>query len=190
MKQQVEQAAGQVPDVPENDMEAFRTGVRRYCELNRGDFDTVNMIVTLKRTANELNSVLESRYPGNVRITPGRINILMSLETQPDKRMALSELGNYLVVTRANITGLIDGLVKDGLVRRVDHPEDRRMVFAELTEKGRRFIDWFAPRHQKFADQIGNCLSDKDKVQLTKWLDCLRAHIQSLPPAPNDPFIE
>jgi MarR family 2-MHQ and catechol resistance regulon transcriptional repressor len=171
-------------------MEAFRTGVKRYCELNRGNFDTVNMIVTLKRTANELNSVLESRYPDNIRLTPGRINILMSLETQPDKRMALSELGNHLVVTRANITGLIDGLVKDGLVRRVDHPEDRRMVFAELTEKGRKFIAWFTPLHREFTEQIGNCLSDKEKVQLTKWLDTLRAHIQSLPVAPIEPFVE
>ena len=70
------------------------------------------------------------------------------------------------------------------------HPEDRRMVFAELTEKGRKFIAWFTPLHREFTEQIGNCLSDKEKVQLTKWLDTLRAHIQSLPSAPIEPFVE
>jgi hypothetical protein len=37
---------------------------------------------------------------------------------------------------------------------------------------------------------IGNCLSDKEKVQLTKWLDVLRAHIQSIPTATDEPFAE
>jgi MarR family 2-MHQ and catechol resistance regulon transcriptional repressor len=176
--------------IPESEMGLFRAGLKGYCERTRGHFDTVNMIVTLKRTANELSGILEARYPGTIRITPGRINILLTLDSQDDKRMPLSELGNHLVVTRANITGLIDGLVKDGLVQRVDHPEDRRMVFAELTDKGRKFIAWFAPRHHKFLNEIGGCLSDKDKLQLTEWLDTLRAHIRSLPVTPSEPFTE
>lgn len=174
--------------VPESEMGLFRTNLKGYCERTHGHFDTVNMIVTLKRTANELTGILESRYPGTIRVTPGRINILMTLDSQPGGRMPLSELGNHLVVTRANITGLVDGLVKDGLVRRVDHPEDRRMVFAELTDKGRKFIAWFAPRHHEFLNEIGGCLSDKDKIQLTEWLDTLRAHIRALPSTPSEPF--
>jgi MarR family 2-MHQ and catechol resistance regulon transcriptional repressor len=176
--------------VPESEMRLFRTGLKGYCERTRGSFDTVNMIVTLKRTVNELNGIMESRYPGTIRVTPGRINILMTLDSQAEKRMPLSELGNYLVVTRANITGLVDGLVKDGLVRRVDHPEDRRMVFAELTDKGRKFIAWFGPRHHKLVNEIGDCLSEKDKIQLTEWLDTLRARIRSLPITPSEPFAE
>ena len=187
MKHEIEREA---ESVPESEMQLFRTGLKGYCERTRGHFDTVNMIVTLKRTANELNGILESRYPGTIRITPGRINILMTLDSQADKRMPLSELGNHLVVTRANITGLVDGLVKDGLVRRVDHPEDRRMVFAELTDKGRKFIAWFAPRHHKLVNEIGSCLSDKDKIQLTEWLDTLRNRIRSLPETPSEPFTE
>ena len=50
--------------------------------------------------------------------------------------MALSEIGDYLVVTRPNITGLIDGLVRDNFVERIDHPDDRRMVIARLTDFG------------------------------------------------------
>jgi DNA-binding MarR family transcriptional regulator len=178
------------PIVPEYDMSAFRRGLKGYCSARHGDFDTVNLVVTLKRTASELAGILEARYPDNMRVTPGRINILMSLDSQPEKRMPLSELGEYLVVTRANITGLVDGLVKDGLVRRIDHPEDRRMVLAELTEKGKKFISWFAPRHQDLVKRIGSCLSTDQKVKLVAWLDELREHIRQMPIEPIEPFTE
>lgn len=176
--------------VPEHDMALFRKGLKGYCSARHGDFDTINLIVTLKRTAGELAAILESRYTGSMRVTPGRINILMTLDAQPDKRMPLSELGEYLVVTRANITGLIDGLVKDGLVRRIDHPEDRRMVLAELTDKGKKFISWFAPHHQELVKRIGSCLAADEKTKLVTWLDQLREHIRTLPIEPIESFPE
>jgi MarR family 2-MHQ and catechol resistance regulon transcriptional repressor len=177
-------------DVPESDMSHFRKSLQGYCTARHGDFETVNLFVTLKRTVNELNGILEAHYPGPLRVTPGRLNVLMTLDNSPDKRMPLSELGEYLVVTRANITGLIDGLVKDGLVRRIDHPEDRRMVLAELTEKGKKFISWFAPRHQAFIKRLGSCLSSEEKTKLVGWLDCLREHVRTLPIQPIEPFTE
>jgi MarR family 2-MHQ and catechol resistance regulon transcriptional repressor len=176
-------------NVPESDMARFRAGLRGYCAAAHGDFDTVNLIVTLKRTASELTNMLEASA-GDVRMTPGRMNILMTLDAQPEKRMPLSEIGEYLVVTRANITGLIDGLVKDGLVRRVDHPDDRRMMLAELTEKGKKFIAWFSPRHQELVKRIGSCLSLEQKTKLVAWLDSLREHIRELPITPIGPFTE
>jgi len=174
--------------LPQTDMTHFRKSLAGYCAARHGDFESVNLFVTLKRTVNELNGILEAAYPGPLRVTPGRINILMTLDTRPDKRMPLSELGEFLVVTRANITGLVDGLVKDGLVRRIDHPEDRRMVLAELTEKGRKFISWFAPRHQALVKNLGSCLSSDEKNRIVGWLDCLREHIRTITINPIEPF--
>ncbi|MBV8172420.1 MAG: MarR family transcriptional regulator [Candidatus Eremiobacteraeota bacterium] len=180
-----------VLDAPaESDMTFFRKSLQGYCAARHGDFETVNLFVTLKRTVNELNGILEAAYPGPLRVTPGRINVLMTLDSKPDKRMPLSELGEHLVVTRANITGLIDGLVKDGLVRRIDHPEDRRMVLAELTEKGKKFINWFAPRHQALIKRLGSCLSSEEKAKIVGWLDCLREHVRTLSIQPLEPFVE
>jgi len=173
--------------VPESDMALLRRGLKGYCSSTHGDFDTVNLIVTLRRTVSELTNMLEA-VTGDVRVTPGRINILMTLDSQPEKRLPLSELGEYLVVTRANITGLVDGLVKDGLVRRIDHPDDRRMVLAELTEKGKKFITWFAPRHQELVKRIGSCLSPEQKAKIVTWLDAMRTHLRDLPIERLDPF--
>lgn len=52
--------------------------------------------------------------------------------------LALSDLAARLTCVRSNITQLVDRLEAEGLVKRVDDPEDRRSVRAELTEKGHR----------------------------------------------------
>jgi DNA-binding MarR family transcriptional regulator len=42
-----------------------------------------------------------------------------------------------LDVSPRTVTGLVDNLERDGYVKRVDAPGDRRSVYAEITEQGR-----------------------------------------------------
>ena len=163
-----------------DDMSLLREGVRRYCASHDfADFDAVNLLLTLKRTAHEFNGLTES-YCETVGLTPGRLAVLMVLNSSPEKAFPLSEIGDYLVVTRANITGLIDGLAREGLVRRIDHPQDRRMVLAQLTDKGRKFLASFAPQHHGKVKWFLSCLSSTEKRQLVALLDKLRSHVRSL----------
>lgn len=50
--------------------------------------------------------------------------------------LSLSECAKRMTCVRSNITQLMDRLEADGLVRRVDDPQDRRAIRAELTAKG------------------------------------------------------
>jgi DNA-binding MarR family transcriptional regulator len=83
-------------------------------------------------------------------------------------------------VTRANITGLVDGLVEDGLLRRIDHPDDRRVVLAQLTEKAVTFLTWFAPQHHKNIKHLMSVFTPEEKRQFVRLLDKLRAQMREL----------
>lgn len=61
--------------------------------------------------------------------------------------LALSDLAARLSCVRSNITQLIDRLEADGLVRRVNDPDDRRSIRAELTPIG-------ITRHREGAAQL------------------------------------
>lgn len=52
--------------------------------------------------------------------------------------LTLGELAERNHCVRSNITQLVDRLEKDGLVRRVNDPADRRMRRAALTPSGRK----------------------------------------------------
>lgn len=171
-------------EAPRGDMELIRRGIALSSErFGIADFDTINAVLTLKRTATDLENFAAS-YCKQADLSPGRLNVLMALNASPDKAMALSEIGEYLVVTRPNITGLIDSLVADGLVKRVDHPDDRRMVLGQLTPAGREFMRTFVPFHHRALNAIMSVMTKQDKRQLVSLLDKLRAHLHevNIPP--------
>jgi len=170
---------GQQQSSRDKDMAPLREQLRRYCSTHSfADYDAVNLLLTLKRTAHEFNTFTES-YCEAVGLSPGRLNVLMVLNADRDRAIPLSEIGDRLVVTRANITGLIDGLAREGLVRRVDHPDDRRMVLAQLTDKGRKFMTWFAPQHHGKVKSFLGCLSRSEKRSMVALLDKLRSHLRT-----------
>src|SRR5690606_38403820 len=51
--------------------------------------------------------------------------------------VALGEVAAVLGCTRGNVTGLADRLIEQGLVVRRQDPDDRRVVYVELTPAGR-----------------------------------------------------
>jgi len=71
-------------------------------------------------------------------ITGAQFNVLILLYAQTeDGTMSQSDLGRLLTVHRSNVTGLVDRLESQGLVRRLDDERDRRVYRIALTEEGR-----------------------------------------------------
>lgn len=69
-----------------------------------------------------------------------RLGVLFMLR-HIEAGVPLGALAGRLRVSPRNVTGLIDHLERDGLVRRVPDPADRRSVLAQLTDLGRQRID-------------------------------------------------
>ncbi len=54
--------------------------------------------------------------------------------------ISVHELALDLGVTPGNVTSIIDRMVGQGLVKRSENPDDRRIVLLQLTDKGRETI--------------------------------------------------
>jgi len=67
-------------------------------------------------------------------LTMSRFRVLLHLDTRQGINM--SQLQSHLLLASATVTGLVDGLVNDGLVVRWRDEADRRMVYLRLTEAG------------------------------------------------------
>jgi len=84
----------------------------------------------------KLHATME-RWADHHGLSEGRFQILVRLQHVKDGRSTMGELADMLEVSPRSVTGLVDNLERDGLVRRVDDPDDRRSIYAELTDKGR-----------------------------------------------------
>jgi DNA-binding MarR family transcriptional regulator len=65
-------------------------------------------------------------------------DVLWALERAPAARLRMHELASRTVITRSNMTRLVDRLETGGLVARERGGEDRRGAFAVLTPAGRQ----------------------------------------------------
>lgn len=63
-------------------------------------------------------------------------DVLYTLKEAPEYRMRLSELAEEVLLTRSNLTRLVDRLERAGLLQRKACPNDRRGIYAVLTEEG------------------------------------------------------
>lgn len=72
-------------------------------------------------------------------------DVLLELNSAPDRRLTMGELGQAAVVSRTRVTRVVDELAHDGLVEREAHPEDRRSTIVAITAAGRRRFRRAAP---------------------------------------------
>ncbi|MCT2583534.1 MarR family transcriptional regulator [Actinophytocola gossypii] len=73
-------------------------------------------------------------------LTFARFEVLLLLSWTRSGSMALGRMRERLLIHQAAVTNLVDRLERDGLVRRVPHPSDRRTTFAEITARGRKVV--------------------------------------------------
>jgi MarR family 2-MHQ and catechol resistance regulon transcriptional repressor len=113
----------------------------------------------------------------DLRVTVVQLNALLLLYSAGSDGLKLSDLGNRLVVTKANVTGLVERLVLRGLVYR-DTLTDRRVTMAKLTAEGLALVKSIFPGHSKIFSVVGKGLTEKEKKQLTKLMYKLRLHFR------------
>jgi len=71
-------------------------------------------------------------------LNPGAFCALVAIDANPGVRAGA--LGDALLIKRSNMTKLVDGLERQGLVKRLPSDFDRRSVELHLTEAGRARI--------------------------------------------------
>ncbi|MBP7866629.1 MAG: MarR family transcriptional regulator [Acidobacteria bacterium] len=130
--------------------EARQVFAKRFPDL---DHTTVGMVGALSNAYHLLYAVME-RAMVRYGVTPPSLDVMVVLFVRDKDGCTLGEIGELLGVSPANITGLVDGLVRKGLVSRVEHAMDRRKRLARLTDKGTEMMGSFIPDCAGFLHNI------------------------------------
>jgi DNA-binding MarR family transcriptional regulator len=99
----------------------------------------------------------------------------------PDEAVTPSILAQKLGVTRATMTGLLDGLQKEGLIARQALAEDRRKVGVLLTAKGRRILDNILPDYYRHFAKLTTYLDEGERQTLISLLKKVNQGLLSIP---------
>jgi len=137
------------------------------------DTDTM-FVYNIVRTHAALSPLVDRGLRG-LRLTGAQMNALLVLRSAVPEGLPLGEIGRRLVVTKPNVTGLVDRLERQGLVTRdAANEKDRRVIRARLTDSGRALLEEALPRQRQVLADVLDCLALDEKRQLITLLTRLR----------------
>lgn len=120
---------------------------------------------------------LLSRRMARESLTVPGFNVLMIL-AHGDAEYPMHRLGELLLVSRANVTGLVDSLERKGFVARRENPRDRRGKLVRITASGRDLLARILPDHFRTLKTVLDALPSQDLQHLTRLLGELRSSFE------------
>jgi DNA-binding MarR family transcriptional regulator len=151
----------------------------RFPEL---DIASVETCLAFLSTTIDVYTALDVHF-ARYGLSMGKFTLLMQLFQANEQGLTPSECAERAGVTRATVTGLLDGLERDGLVKRQPYPDDRRMLSVQLTQKGRELLSQMLPDHFCRTTGLMAHLTDGEKKTLMELL----AKVRSGTPAMLEP---
>lgn len=103
-------------------------------------------------------------------LSEGRFAVLLLLR-QSGAELTPSALAHQAGVTRATMTGLLDGLVREGFVNRAAMREDRRSLAVSLTAKGKKTAEKAIPLQLKW---LASLFAELPLAGSKEFLECLQ----------------
>lgn len=109
---------------------------------------------------------------------PTEFSVLELLYTKGPQK--LQQIGSRLLLVSGNVTYTIDKLEKSGFIYREQDPNDKRSMYAKLTEKGKHFLDEIYPLRALRIARAFSGLSAEEQQQLRELLKKLGISSQNI----------
>jgi DNA-binding MarR family transcriptional regulator len=145
----------------------------------QADVTAIASFLYLLRVATDLSIALDTCLSKH-DLLQGRWWVLILLMREDSMTSTPSILADKLGVSRASMTGLLDGLEQSGLVTRVFAKEDRRSVKIQLTAAGQAKLDVVMPDYYRRLRQCMQGLDEEKRVQLQQLLGLVNMGIPAL----------
>jgi DNA-binding MarR family transcriptional regulator len=131
----------------------------------------LDLWAALSRVTTTVRSRLADRLGADLGILPEEADLLLRLEAAPEQRLRMADVSRALRLSKSGVTRLVDRLAARGLVVRAACPSDRRVVYAGLTDEGRRAAAAAAPvLAAATSEQLGAHLDPSELAVVTASL--------------------
>ncbi|MBP1963880.1 MarR family winged helix-turn-helix transcriptional regulator [Paenibacillus aceris] len=137
--------------------------------------DSLDLYIALSRASEWVNAHgdRDIRKHGLNRTEFGVLELLYHKGAQ-----AIQQIGSKVLMSSGNITYVVDKLEKKEYVVRRTSTEDRRLVFAEITHKGKQFIEEVFPQHKEVIENAVAGLTAEEKRVASQLLKKLGKYAQ------------
>jgi len=111
------------------------------------------------------------RYAKSTGLSMPQFSILMQLHHRGACGMSMISEGYD--ISPAGASQLVDKLVHNELIQRVEDPSDRRAKLLYLTDKGRDLVLRGIEERYRWVDELGDKLTADERTQVSEALDIM-----------------
>jgi DNA-binding MarR family transcriptional regulator len=108
-----------------------------------------------------------------VDLTMPQLKVMLLLISNEGEPLRMGQLAARMGVTLPTMTGIIDRLVEQGAVRRLEDPRDRRHVVVDLTELGRERVGRLITADRRRMEAVIGRLDIEDLRIVARAFDIL-----------------
>ncbi|OCA85633.1 transcriptional regulator [Bacillus sp. FJAT-27225] len=123
---------------------------------------SLKLYIVLSRAFKAINEQVNKLIQEN-GLNPTEFAVLELLYHKGDQPM--QQIGSKILIASGSITYVVDKLEQKGLLQRVACPTDRRVTFAQITDKGKSFIEEVFPSHEQNIHEIMSRISEEERSQ-------------------------
>lgn len=140
------------------------------------DISAISDFVSILRSASDISSALDALLAQH-GLLQGRWWVLVLLMRREDLTSSPSDLAEKAGVTKATMTGFIDGLEREGLVSRFMDTSDRRKFLIRLSVAGQQKLDTVMPVYIQCVTQFMDVLGKPQRNTLIADLTTLSSRV-------------
>jgi len=108
------------------------------------------------------------RYAKSTGLSMPQFSIMMQLHYRG--ACGMSKISEGYDITPAAASQLVDKLVHNGLIQRVEDPNDRRAKLLSLTDKGRNLVLQGIEERYRWVDELSGKLTAEERDQVSAAL--------------------
>lgn len=128
---------------------------------------SLKLLVVLTRTLESIHKRVTEDIKG-LGLNPTEFAVLELIYHKGEQ--PIQKIGEKVLIASSSITYVVDKLEKKKLLERKPCPNDRRITFAVITEKGTELMDEVFPKHKLAIQAILSGLDDHEKIALIQQL--------------------
>ncbi|PLR76049.1 MarR family transcriptional regulator [Bacillus sp. V3-13] len=128
---------------------------------------SLKLFIVLSRAYKAINEQVNKSIQAN-GLNPTEFAVLELLYHKGQQ--PLQQIGGKILLASGSITYVVDKLEQKGLLNRAACPNDRRVTYAIITEKGKEFIEAIFPEHEARIHELMDVLSEEEKATAIELL--------------------
>jgi MarR family transcriptional regulator, 2-MHQ and catechol-resistance regulon repressor len=135
----------------------------------------MNFLPTVKELARTYQAFegYSSTHIRGLGLLPVQFDVIATLANQPP--MTYRQLGEKTLISKSSLTGVVERMVKKGLIATQENPEDARSHLLKLTTKGQKIFDKAFPEHLQHLELAFKKLSKNQLKEIEESLKTLKS---------------